>query len=98
MSTVSSTPDFTLARAMREGIERALAAAAGGRIDEVLLAPTADPRHGVYVIRLLEQVPGVGKVAARRVAAERGWDGMTRVVDLTPSEREALALEFGRLP
>ena len=98
MNRVSPSPDFTQARAMREGIEQALEAAARGRLDEVLRAPAGDPRHGVYVIRLLEQVPGVGKVAARRFAADRGWDGMTRVADLSSATRDALALEFGVRP
>ena len=98
MSTVSPSPDFTLARAMREGIEQALDDAARGCIDEVLRAPEGDPRHGVYVIRLVEQVPGIGKVAARRFAADRGWDGMTRVADLSSATRVGLADEFGVRP
>ncbi len=69
--------------------------AVSGRIVEVLRAEAGDPRGEVYVVRLLESAPGIGKVAARRLAAERGHDGFTRVSDLSAREREELVSRAG---
>lgn len=98
MSEMTAPPDFSSARRIRAGIDRALEDAAGGRFAEVLRASPDDPRSGVYVVRLLESSPGVGKVAARRLAAEKGHDGFTRVWDLSVAEREELVVAFEASP
>lgn len=89
--TGTPQPDaFADAALMRAAIRRAVEDAAAGRVIDVLTSPVGDPRGAVYVVRLLEVVPGLGKVAARRLAAEAGVDGFTRVDDLDESRRRLL--------
>jgi hypothetical protein len=98
MSEMTAPPEFSSARRIRYGIDRALEDAAAGRFLEVLRASADDPRTGVYVVRFLESIPGVGKVAARRLAAEMGHDGFTRVWDLSVAEREELVVALEDAP
>lgn len=89
---IENPPEETFAEAslMRRAIRRAVDEAATGGVHDVLSAPVGDPRGAVYVVRLLEVVPGLGKVAARRLCAEAGVDGFTRVDDLDDSVRRFL--------
>lgn len=95
MSPMPGPPDFSSARRIRAGIDRAMEDAVSGRIVDVLRVEGGDPRGEVYVVRLLESAPGIGKVAARRIAAELGHDGFTRVSELSAGEREDLVSTLG---
>lgn len=90
MTAMTAYPDFSTARRIRAGIDAAMEDSRAGNVADVLRAAPDDPRGAVYVVRLLECVPGIGKVVARRIAAEQGHDGMTRVSDLSVAEREDL--------
>lgn len=50
----------------------------------------------LYVLKLLESLPGVGKVRARRVMSDIGIVGKRRVLELESSQRAALMKEFGQ--
>lgn len=44
----------------------------------------------VYLVKIAEALPGVGKVRARRILAEFGLTERTRVRDVPPTMREAI--------
>ena len=50
----------------------------------------------LYVVKLLESLPGVGKVRARRVMSEIGIPPKRRVMGLDATQREALIKELVR--
>lgn len=50
----------------------------------------------LYVVKLLESLPGVGKVRARRVMNDIGISAKRRVLGLEASQRAALLKEFGK--
>ncbi len=52
--------------------------------------------NGLYVVKLLESLPGVGKVRARRVMSEICIPPKRRVLGLDAQQREALIKELVR--
>lgn len=50
----------------------------------------------LYVLKLLESLPGVGKVRARRVMSDIGIAEKLRVSELGANHRMALLKEFGQ--
>lgn len=50
----------------------------------------------LYVVKLLQSLPEVGKVRARRVMSEIGIAEKCRVLDLQPSQRALLITKLGR--
>lgn len=52
--------------------------------------------NSLYVVKLLESLPGVGKVRARRVMSEIGIPPKRRVLGLDARQREALIKELAR--
>lgn len=52
--------------------------------------------NGLYVVKLLESLPGVGKVRASRVMSEIGISPKRRVSGLDAQQREALIIELVR--
>lgn len=50
----------------------------------------------LYVVKLLESLPEVGKVRARRVMSEIGIAEKCRVLDLKPSQRALLIAKLGQ--
>lgn len=66
-------------------------------LDEAL--SNANPEAAVnylYVVKLLESLPGVGKVRVRRVMSDMGIAEKRRVFDLEPNQRTGLLKEFGQ--
>ena len=60
---------------------------------------TTDPDSAtsrLYVVKLLESLPGVGKVQARRVMSEIGITEKFRVAELGANHRTALLKVFGQ--
>jgi len=57
---------------------------------------TTSAVNNLYVVKLLESLPGVGKVHARRVMSEIGIPPKRRVLGLDPQQREALIKELVR--
>ncbi|MEO8162829.1 MAG: integration host factor, actinobacterial type [Ilumatobacteraceae bacterium] len=50
----------------------------------------------LYVVKLLESLPQIGKVPARRLMSEIGIAEKCRVVDLDPSQRILLIAKIGQ--
>lgn len=50
----------------------------------------------LYVVKLLESLPGVGKVRARRVMSDIGIAVKCRVLELEPNQRVELLKELGQ--
>lgn len=48
------------------------------------------PYGAVYLVKLAESIPGIGKVRARRVLAEHGLGERTRVCEVDATTRAAL--------
>ena len=58
-----------------------------GQIAEVLSQSTSSFQY-VYVVKLLDVVPGIGKVKGRRLLSSLGLDGFSLVSHLTPDQRK----------
>jgi hypothetical protein len=77
----------------RRDIEALVAEVAAGRLSlaEVLDRGDHDDTCGfVYLVKIAEALPGVGKVRARRVLAEHSLGERTRVRDVAAATRERL--------
>jgi hypothetical protein len=81
------------ARAARVELTDRVAAGATS-LATVLHSPDEAAQH-LKVVALLESVPGVGKVAARRAMAEIGILDTCRVGDLGAGDRRSLLDRFG---
>lgn len=63
---------------------------------DTLLSTDPDSAIGrLYVVKLLESLPGVGKVQARRVMSDIGIAEKYRVAELGTDHRAALLKVFG---
>ena len=63
---------------------------------DTLLSTDPDSATGrLYVVKLLESLPGVGKVQARRVMSDIGIAEKYRVAELGTDHRAALLKVFG---
>jgi hypothetical protein len=85
------------AREVRAAMSRARAELATGAMSLArALAPRepADPVARLYVVKVLESLPGVGKVSARRALEELGIGERRRVSTLGPQQRAALVARF----
>jgi hypothetical protein len=54
------------------------------------LEPDALVCRFVYLVKIAEALPGVGKVRARRVLADHGYGERTRVGDVAVNDRDTL--------
>jgi hypothetical protein len=61
-----------------------------GNVSSVLEASHDSYEAQVYVVKLLDVSPRLGKVAGRRLMAELGISALSRVQDLTEPQRRAL--------
>lgn len=61
-----------------------------GNVASVLESPLGSFVAQVYVVKLLDVSPRLGKVAGRRLMAELGIGALSRVCDLTEQQRRAL--------
>ncbi|MFM9085068.1 MAG: integration host factor, actinobacterial type [Acidimicrobiia bacterium] len=85
------------ARAVRAAMSRAREDLARGALSlSAVLAPreASDPVSRLYVVKVLESLPGVGKVSARRALEELGIGERRRVSTLGPQQRAALVARF----
>ena len=62
-----------------------------GNVASVLESPLGSFVAQVYVVKLLDVSPRLGKVAGRRLMAELGIGALSRVCDLTKQQRRALS-------
>lgn len=49
----------------------------------------------VYLVKLLDVFPGLGKVAGRRLMADLGIAPLAKVADLSPEQKNALRTAIG---
>lgn len=90
----SRTKDLATVAQWRNTRVEAVARAASGHLAEVIDHPT--PEQGlVYVVKLLDVHPKLGKVSGRRLMAQLGIDSFARVADLTAAHKQALLRECG---
>ena len=61
-----------------------------GNVASVLESPLGSFVAQVYVVKLLDVSPRLGKVAGRRLMAELGIGALARVCDLPEQQRRAL--------
>jgi len=88
-----STPSLS---ELRDEIARLCDDVAGGRLSLQSIftglangdAPLAN--NYVYVVKLIERIPGVGKVKARRILSELDISERCHVGDLTPEQRSII--------
>lgn len=83
---------------LRSARTKAVELSRGGELATVLSAGIDDPMSRVYVVKLLDVHPALGKVAGRRVLADIGLAPFARVVDLTASQKANLLLASGEGP
>jgi len=82
--------DLRGVRAAREDVVARVAAGSLSLADALEFAATRRDVAACYVTKLVEAVPGVGKVRGRRLLAELGVPPRRRCGELTVDVREAL--------
>ena len=82
--------DLRGARAAREDVVARVAAGSLSLAEALELAATRRDVAACYVTKLVEAVPGVGKVRGRRLLAELGVPPRQRCGELTVDLRDAL--------
>ncbi len=93
----SRTRDLATVAQWRNARVRAVEEAASGRLSAVISDPT--PEQGfVYVVKLLDVHPRLGKVAGRRLMAQLGIEPFARVSELSSDQLAALVRECGEAP
>jgi len=86
----STYTDMEIVAQLRAARVAAVLESSQGNVVSVLEAPPESCEAQVYVVKLLDVSPSLGKVAGRRLMAELGIAALSRVKDLTATERCAL--------
>lgn len=86
----STKSDMEVVAQLRTSRVAAVLESSKGNVSSVLEAPHDSYEAQVYVVKLLDVSPRLGKVAGRRLMAELGIEPLSRVRDLTDSQRTAL--------
>ncbi len=86
----STYTDMEVVAQLRASRVGAVLESSRGNVSSVLNASLDSYEAQVYVVKLLDVSPRLGKVAGRRLMAELGIEPLSRVRDLTDSQRMAL--------
>ena len=86
----STNKDLEVVAQLRKARLGAVLESSKGSVASVLEAPHDSFEAQVYVVKLLDVTPSLGKVAGRRLMAELGIAALSRVKDLTTAQRGAL--------
>ena len=86
----STYTDMEVVAQLRIARVAAVLESSRGNVSSVLEAPHDSNEAQVYVVKLLDVSPRLGKVAGRRLMAELGISTLSRVQDLTEPQRRAL--------
>ena len=86
----STNKDMEVVAQLRNARVAAVLESSKGNVASVLEAPHDSYEAQVYVVKLLDVSPRLGKVAGRRLMAELGIDPLSRVHELTEAQRCAL--------
>ena len=94
-ATTARQTDEVLARAtkLRNNLESVISGVAAGSVTlaQVFERTSEDAVCGfVYLVKIAESVPGIGKVRGRRVLEELGLGERTRVSEVSASVRDSL--------
>ena len=82
--------DLEVAAQLRAARRTSLNLASSGRLEELFGLPIESDECQVYLVKLLDVYPGLGKVAGRRLMADLGIGQFTRVAELTAEQRAAV--------
>ena len=86
----STNTDIEVVAQLRTARVAAVLESSRGNVSSVLEAPHDSYEAQVYVVKLLDVSPRLGKVAGRRLMVELGISALSRVQDLTEPQRRAL--------
>ena len=86
----STNTDMEVVAQLRTARVAAVLESSRGNVSSVLEAPHDSYEAQVYVVKLLDVSPCLGKVAGRRLMAELGIGPLSRVHELTEAQRCAL--------
>ena len=86
----STNTDMEVVAQLRTARVAAVLESSRGNVSSVLEAPNDSYEAQVYVVKLLDVAPRLGKVAGRRLMAELGIGPLSRVHELTEAQRCAL--------
>jgi hypothetical protein len=86
----STYTDMEVVAQLRTARVAAVLESSKGNVATVLQAPPDSYEAQVYVVKLLDVSPRLGKVAGRRLMAELGISALSRVQDLSEAQRRAL--------
>ena len=86
----STNTDMEVVAQLRTARVAAVLESSRGNVSSVLEAPHDSYEAQVYVVKLLDVSPRLGKVAGRRLMAELSIGPLSRVHELTEAQRCAL--------
>jgi hypothetical protein len=89
--------DMEVVAQLRTARVAAVLESSKGNVASVLEASHGSLEAQVYVVKLLDVSPSLGKVAGRRLMAELGIAALSRVKDLTTVQRGALIESIEKL-
>lgn len=91
------TKDLETVSRLRTARVAAVSRSRSGDVESVLLSDHSSLEAQVYVVKLLDVYPALGKVAGRRLMAELGIAPLARVADLTSQQLSKLQTSIGGL-
>ena len=91
----ASVRDKEVVTNLRAARRTAVNLASSGQLVDVFALPVESYETQVYLVKLLDVYPGLGKVAGRRLMAELGLSQFIRVCDLDPTTRDAVLQACG---
>ena len=86
--------DLALIETLRSARATAVDSSAAGSVASVLTSSDEADKF-IYVVKLLDVHPALGKVAGRRVLASLGLTHFSRVGELTSAQVDAIVLACG---
>lgn len=89
------TKDLETVSRLRSARVSAVLDSKNGHLDRVLRVESTSLQAQVYVVKLLDVCPGLGKVAGRRLMADIGIAPLARVADLTDEQVTILLAAIG---
>jgi hypothetical protein len=90
--------DMMLVKSLRQGHQAAVAHAAAGNLSLVCALPDDAPETHVYVVKVLDVHPALGKVPGRRLMATLGIGQFARMSDLTSELKASVLVACGEKP
>ncbi len=91
----STVSDFEMVKNLRNARVAAVDKAQSAQLREVLTCSAASLEAQVYVVKLLDVHPALGKVSGRRLLSALHVAPFTRVGQLLPQQRDAILHAVG---